>query len=253
MRVRRSPLPAWSWKLSLLLVLTPAAMPQMANGIFITSVPDIPFTAISELESTYIKPDGTSVTGKATRAIARDSKGRIFKEGRRLQPITESAPSLLILVDIYDPRTSTYTFLYPPFRTFWKGTLERPPLLIADEYFYGWPTRDGIPAYRLAKEEALGTQTIDGMTVRGVRETQEVIDETGKKIVTTGEYWYSDDLHMNLVATINGPDKSILTVRVTQVKRTEPDAAIFQIPSNYKRTETPIPRPLSDLKDGIGQ
>jgi hypothetical protein len=254
MRVRRSsPLPAWSLKLSLLFVLTPSAMPQMANGIFVTSVPDIPFVALSELESTYIKPDGTSVSGKATRAIARDSKGRIFKEGRRFEPITESAPSLLILIDIYEPQTKTYTFLYPPFKTFWKGTLERPPRLIADEYFYGWPTRDGMPAYRLVKEEDLGTQTIDGMPVRGVRETQEVIDESGKKIVTTGEYWYSDELHMNLVATINGPDKSSLTVRVTQVNRIEPDATIFEIPSNYKRTETPIPRPLSDLKDGIGQ
>ena len=115
------------------------------------------------------------------------------------------------------------------------------------------PHAMACPRIAWQKRKLWASQTIDGMTVRGVRETQEVIDETGKKIVTTGEYWYSDDLHMNLVATINGPDKSILTVRVTQVKRTEPDAAIFQIPSNYKRTETPIPRPLSDLKDGIGQ
>jgi hypothetical protein len=195
--------------------------------------------ALSELESTSIKPDGTSVSGKATRAIARDSKGRIFKEGRRFEPITESAPSLLILIDIYEPQTKTYTFLYPPFKTFWKGTLERPPRSIADEYFYGWPTRDGLPISRSAKEEDLGTQTIDGMPVRGVRETKEVVDETGKRMVETAEYWYSDDLHMNLVAKLCKPGQVTLTVTVTQITRSEPDAAIFEIPSDYKRNETP--------------
>jgi hypothetical protein len=49
-------------------------MPQIANGIFVTSVPDIPFMAVSELETTRITPDGTSVSLKTTRAFARDSK-----------------------------------------------------------------------------------------------------------------------------------------------------------------------------------
>lgn len=240
MRVRRSTrLLAWSFRLSLLLALTPSAMPQMANGIFITSVPDIPFMAVSEVEITNIKPDGASVSFKTTRAIARDSKGRIYKEARRFEPATESATPPIILIDIYEPQTKTYIFIYPQYRTFWKGTLERPPIGLADEYFYGWPTRDGIPAYRLAKEEDLGTQTIDGMPVRGVGEKQEVVDESGKKMVTTGEYWYSDDLHMNLVAKLNEPGKVSLTVRVTQVTRSEPDAAIFEMPSDYKRNETP--------------
>jgi hypothetical protein len=93
--------------------------------------------------------------------------------------------------------------------------------------------------YNSAKEEDLGTQTIDGMPVRGVRETQEVVDESGKRMVKTDEYWYSDDLHMNLVAKHNEPGKVSLTVMVTQVTRTEPDAAIFEIPSDYKRNPTP--------------
>jgi hypothetical protein len=240
MRVRRStPLLAWSFRLPLLLALTPSAMPQIANGIFVTSVPDTPFMAVSELETTRITPDGTSVSLKATRAIARDSKGRIYKEARRLEPATESATPPIILIDIYEPQTKTYIFIYPQYRTFWKGTLERPPIGLADEYFYGWRTRGGLPVYKSAKEEDLGTQTIDGMPVRGVRETQEVVDESGKRMVKTDEYWYSDDLHINLVAKHNEPGKVSLTVMVTQVTRTEPDAAIFEIPSDYKRNATP--------------
>jgi hypothetical protein len=240
MRVRcAKPVLAWSFGLLFLLALTPGAIPQAVNGIFVTSIPEIPFMAVSELETTRITPDGTSVSLKTTRAIARDSKGRIYKEARRLEPATESATPPIILIDIFEPQTKTYTFIYPHSRTFWKGTLQRPPRGLADEYFYGWPTRDGLPVSRSAKEEDLGTQTIDGMPVRGVRETKEVVDETGKWMVETGEYWYSDDLHMNLVAKLNQPGKVSLTVTVTQITRAEPDATIFEIPSDYKRNETP--------------
>ena len=45
---------------------------------------------------------------------------------------------------------------------------------------------------------------------------------------------------MNLVAKHNEPGKVSLTVTVTQVTRTEPEAAIFEIPSDYKRNETPF-------------
>jgi hypothetical protein len=233
------PVLAWSFGLSFLLALIPGAIPQTANGIYVTSVPGIPFMAVSELETTRITPDGTSVSLKTTRAIARDSKGRIYKEARRLEPATESATPPIILIDIFEPQTKTYTFIYPDSRTFWKGTLQRPPSGLADEYFYGWPTRDGLPISRSAREEDLGNQTIDGMPVRGLRETKEVVDETGNRTVETAEYWYSDDLHMNLVTKLNKPGKVTLTVTVTQITRSEPDAAIFEIPSDYKRNETP--------------
>jgi hypothetical protein len=92
-------------------------MPQIANGIFVTSVPDIPFMAVSELETTRITPDGTSVSLKTTRAFARDSKGRIFKEARRLEPATESATPPIIMIVIYEPQAKTYTFIYPQHRS----------------------------------------------------------------------------------------------------------------------------------------
>ncbi len=104
---------------------------------------------------------------KATRAIARDSKGRIYKEAGRLEPATESATPPIIMIDLYEPPTKTYTFIYPQCRTFWKGTLQRPPSALAREYFYGWPTRNGLPVNRFVKKEDLGSQTIDGMPVHG--------------------------------------------------------------------------------------
>jgi hypothetical protein len=80
---------------------------------------------------------------------------------------------------------------------------------------------------------------MEGIPVHGIRQTQTIKDSAGKSTVETDEYWYSDDLRMNLVARHNEPGGGSLTVTVTQVTRTEPDAALFEIPADYKRNDTP--------------
>jgi hypothetical protein len=146
--------------LLVLLPVTPGALSQIANGIFVTPVPNAPFVAVVKLEQTRFDPDGTIVKLKTNRAIARDSQGRIYKDSRRLQLASESNAPPMIMIDLFDPQTQTYTFIYPQYRTFWRGTLVRPPSLLAREFFYGWPTRNGLPVNDSAKEEDLGTQTI---------------------------------------------------------------------------------------------
>ncbi len=64
--------------LLVLLLLSSGALPQIANGIFVTPVPNVPFMAVSKLETTRIDPDGTIVSLKTIRDIARDSQGRIY-------------------------------------------------------------------------------------------------------------------------------------------------------------------------------
>jgi hypothetical protein len=96
-----------------------------------------------------------------------------------------------------------------------------------------------LPVNESAKVEDLGTQTMEGMPVHGIRETQTINDSAGKITVATDEYWYSDDLRMNLVARHNQPGETTLTVTVTQVTRRDPDAALFEIPAGYKQNPTP--------------
>jgi hypothetical protein len=55
----------------------------------------------------------------------------------------------------------------------------------------------------------------------------------------TDEYWYSDDLHMSLVADRKSPNGDRLTVTVTQITRAEPDPALFGIPANYRQLDSP--------------
>jgi hypothetical protein len=54
----------------------------------------------------------------------------------------------------------------------------------------------------------------------------------------TDEYRYSDDLRINLIIKHSDPRTGSVTMTVTQVIRTEPDSARFEIPDGYKPTGT---------------
>jgi hypothetical protein len=210
-----------------------------ANGTFVTPVPGKPFTAVDRLEHTRIDQDGKVLSFKTTRDIARDSRGRIYKVARLPEPFTANGTPPTYMIELYDPQTRIYTLIYPRSKTFWKGDLDHTPSLLAQEYFYGRPMHDGLPIYRFAKEEDLGTQTMEDLPVHGIRETQTVVDGTGKSIAVTDEYWYSDDLRMSLAAKDNIPDGGSVTVTVTKLTETEPDPAIFEIPAGYKQRDKP--------------
>jgi hypothetical protein len=53
--------------------------------------------------------------------------------------------------------------------------------------------------------------------------------------VVSDEYWYSDDLRINLLIQHGDPRTGSVTMSVADVQRTEPDRAVFEIPAGYKR------------------
>ena len=89
----------------------------------------------------------------------------------------------------------------------------------------------------ITKQEDLGTQNIGGISAHGVRQIQTIpaaSSGTGNEIVLTDEYWYADDLHMNVVVKHNDPRTGSVAMTLTQVARGEPDPSLFQIPEDYK-------------------
>jgi hypothetical protein len=95
----------------------------------------------------------------------------------------------------------------------------------------------------LVRQQDLGTQVLEGMTVRGVRITRNIppnVSGTGQPVVVTDEYWYSDDLHLNMLVKHDDPRSGAQTMTVAELKRGEPDPHLFVIPSDYKVVdETP--------------
>jgi hypothetical protein len=98
---------------------------------------------------------------------------------------------------------------------------------------------NGLPVYKFSKEEELGTQSMLGIPVHGIRETQKLVDSTGKNAFGTDEYWYSDDLRTSLFAEHKFPNGGRLTVTVTQITRAEPDPVLFETPANYRQVDRP--------------
>jgi len=76
---------------------------EMLISILIPSLPNAPFTATVNTEWIRQLPDGSTITLKNQRAIARDAAGRIFQERRALVPDDGKAQSGVTQIEISDP------------------------------------------------------------------------------------------------------------------------------------------------------
>jgi hypothetical protein len=131
--------------------------------------------------------------------------------------------------------------LNPQERTFWTQTVNRPPATVPPAFLDASPTGDSLPQNEFTKKEDLGIRDIEGLPAHGVRETQTIPAESSgrdKEIFITDEYWYSDDLRINLMIKHSDPRTGTVTLTVGQITRTEPDAALFEIPYGYRRVGT---------------
>jgi hypothetical protein len=227
-----------------ILATTPAASAQV--HIFLTPVPNSPFTAIAEVQRTGILHDGSAFSHKTFRMMARDSIGRIHNESRAFIQANSIDTPPIVAIHLYDPRTRISTELDGHSHTFRTFTVNHPPSTVPPTVRFGSPSGVGLPQSDFSREEDLGTQQIEGLSARGVRETQIIpaeSSETGKEITVTDEYWYSDELRINVMMKHNDPRKGITTLTVTHIARGEPDPALLEIPEGYTRAGAPQPEP----------
>lgn len=234
MRWRLSPI-AVSW-LVLLTAAAPGALAQAGLDIFVTPIPGVPFSGTIHVERSFVEPNGTVMSVKTLRNIGRDSHGRIYNESRVLVPVSSTVTPKVINIHLYDPQTRISTMLNPQQRTFSTETVNRPPATQPPALLYASPASSSLPQSEFAKEEDLGTHQIDGLPAHGIREIQTIPAEksgTGKEIVTTDEYWYSEDLRIYLVIKHDDPRTGSVSMIVSEVTLSEPDPALFRIPDDY--------------------
>ncbi len=206
---------------------------QHIAGVFVTPVPNVPFTATAEVESSQVLPDGSTEQKKTYNNIARDSAGRIYNERRTLVPSSFNGTPRIVSMHLYDPQNRLSTFMDPFTHIARETVLPKPEVD---------PSRQVTSSS--AQGEDLGSDTMENVEVHGTRKSKTIpaqFSGTGQAIVVTDEYWYSEDLHLNLLVKHNDPRTGEQTVTVTRVNRTEPDQTMFQVPSGYKIVdETPV-------------
>lgn len=204
-------------------------------GEHIAPIAKIPFTAKAELETVNQLPDGTLITHKTYNRIARDILGRTYNERRKwMDPETGAEPQLL-RIELYDPATRTRTEMFPPtkFARQWSS----PPTTVA-------LTGQNSPATLEISKETIGVDTVEGVPVRGVRMTQTYKSGAlgnDRPISVITEYWYSEELKINLLTKRTDPRFGVQTVRVTELARQEPDASLFVVSSDYRIVDETVP------------
>jgi Secretin and TonB N terminus short domain len=86
------------------------------------------------------------------------------------------------------------------------------------------------------RSESLGRQIIEGVEAEGTRIIQTIAAGAmgnERQIEIIHERWYSRELQMDIMTKWNDPRSGESTQRLTNIIRSEPDAALFQPPPDY--------------------
>src|SRR6202035_4894361 len=103
------------------------AVRAQAGGIFVTPIPNAPFSGTVRVERTDIQPIGNTLQLWSEREIARDNEGRIYNEFRPFVPTTTNTVPDAIVIHLYDPRNRMTEYLYPKQKAYRMMILNRPP------------------------------------------------------------------------------------------------------------------------------
>jgi hypothetical protein len=211
----------------------PTLEPQ--EGIFVTPIAGLPLSATVTIEVKRELNDGSVWQSRATSRIARDSRGHIRNEAHAFVPVGLDRESALISVHLYDPQTRLNTFLNPQTHIARQRILSHEPAAVPPA---NWAQLDQRfrPSTNVELED-LGTQTMEGFYVHGYRRKNTYDARstgTGRSIVVTDEYWYAEDIRLNLLEKHNDRRKGEFTTTVTNINRTEPTGELFVVPPSYK-------------------
>lgn len=222
-----------------------------------------PFSALSTSERIQLLPDGSRVRTQTTMKMFRDGEGRFRRENvENTIGGTGFENGFQNLISITDPVESVRYLLFPKtktaqrFRLQNKGTekeaapnsqgqkkseIEKSLSPKTDIVIEANPLQATL---NNIKDEALGTRSIEGVEAVGTRKT--TILPAGsvgneKPIEIIYERWYARELELIIYSRYYDPRYGEQIYRLTDLKRTEPDASLFIVPSDYKiATESPL-------------
>ena len=225
-------------------------------------VTNAPYSADEKTESIQTLADGTKITNVTSARIYRDSQGRTRRE---VSLPFGGAGEVHKMITITDPVANTNYNLDPDSKTAHlmpgfamaaravdfqtksdaeskaRAELEAhrvtaiaappPPME------YRVIRRTGAPS---GKHEDLAPTMIEGVNVTGTRETNTIdVGAMGndRPITISSERYYSPELQIEIKSVRNDPRMGQTTHTLTNISRVEPDASLFQVPSDYKLDE----------------
>jgi hypothetical protein len=200
------------------------------DGISVRPLPAQPFSGRSTTEWTRTLQDGSVVTTHLFAMVARDSQGRIYREGRHFVPINSDQEPKRYRFKILDPITHTETLCMVDSHSCTVTSY------FAPTSFTPMPVGPFDNGTRTLARDSIGKDVIDGIDVVGTRETITInagVIGNSQALSITREFWYSPELQVNLAITRNDPREGTQVVRVHEVSRSEPDPGLFKVPDGF--------------------
>ncbi len=212
--------------------------PPPPNGMFIAAelrfgdklVEGQPFSAEIVIEDTRRLYDGSTVTKSSKGATYRDAAGRTRRE-QTLEMVggfdivnQDDKPQMLVFIN--DFPTKTQYFLDLNNKVARKHKIDQ-----------AGPPRDEPKPPGDAKSETLGTKIIEGVNVEGTRITFEIpAGHIGndKPIQVVTENWYSPELRLIVMSRHIDPLSGEHVFKLVNIKRSEPSADLFIVPSGFR-------------------
>ena len=229
-----------------------------------------PYSADAVTETTQTFADGNRIHRKSSMQVWRDSEGRTRRE-HTLAPIpgVPSMPQRKIVM-ISDPVAGVHYELDPEAKTARKISLPKNASTgTGGKQIYmfshsGGPgavsgaMATGSTPHRVerverveirgveghssatavaAKEESIGTRTIEGLVCDGTRTASTIpAGQIGndKPIEMVSERWFSKDLNTTMMTKRNDPRSGENTFGLTNIRRSEPVKSLFEVPADYK-------------------
>ncbi len=213
---------------------------EVLISILIPPRPNAPFTATVNTEWIRQLADGSTITLKNHRAIARDRAGRIFQERRALVADDSKHDSPLTQTEISNP-VSQELYICVPHELVCQVEL-LPPSAPASS-----PSTVRKESGSLGME-SLGKRLVGGLETVGSRET--VVIQTGaigndRPVLAKREFWYSEELGINLISKRQDPRFGIQNFELTDIILIDPDPKLFELPSGSKVIDLRNPPELS--------
>jgi hypothetical protein len=210
---------------------------NIVNGITISPIPGAPFSATVVIQSEREWPEGYTETRRTINLIARDSVGRTHSETRRLMPEYFHGTPMLMNVHLFDPQTRIRTVYDPTLHVATQETIPKQP-------------KAANLANPTLRVEDLGVSTLNGLQTKGTRRIFTIPAKASgirRPVEIEDEEWYSEDLHIDLLVRHSDPRIGTNTIGVSNLKREEPPASMFEVPAGYKILNlTPAPAPQAD-------
>jgi hypothetical protein len=225
----------------------------------VTAVKGAPYSATTNSESIQTLGDGNRIVQNNTGTVARDSQGRTRQDATLPAIGNLSAASAPHIVFIQDPVGGTSYTLNLTDKTAWKSPPPPPgaggQVAVGGGNAFFVTTGNDMPGTpppphgmavtkhvmmdepSEATTEQLGSQTMEGVMVNGVRTRRtipagQIGNDRPINIVT--EVWTSPELKAIVSSKRSDPRMGEQTFYLTNIVRAEPDPALFTVPPDFK-------------------